>query len=465
MLKKVLLSAASALALLGSFSVALAQVAPPQVSSVGGSDLFQDIVGGYAQQGNVYASGALLSGTFGGGGENYLIGGDFTQNLFQRGTGAITMGTGATVIYGADRFFGWQSVAGSTSFTTARSSLAAALPTGVKYALAMVLANSQTGTAQVCIGQEIPSSNALFLAGHTVALDYNMYVGATATFTAVNSYIIYGTDAAGDNGSANMAFGLNANSVSSTAWAGQTSATSGLLSGLAVSTAYKPLAVASIPSTATEIGIAICYTPSGTTSGSGGTDGIYLSNLELRKADFLSGFVNSTTAYNALNPVSLTANGVTQYATIPNFSKREQTREQLLQYAFYYQWNDETTANLPIGPAGYYNSTTACEIDFPLPAPLFKAPTIVNSAITTSTFTVAQSGGTPAAGAALAGTGNSGLILTVGSNTTAVTTPATVAALNHATLSFITAAKTQYAACQLLSTNSTTAWFAVNAEE
>ena len=181
--------------------------------------------------------------------------------------------------------------------------------------------------------------------------------------------------------------------------------------------------------------------------------------------------MNPAVGYITLPPVTSTVGTALviqqppQQGVIPAFTRRQQTLEQLLQYAFYYQWNDETTANLPIGPAGYYNSTTACEIDFPLPSPLFKAPTIVNSAITTSTFTVAQSGGTPAAGAALAGTGNSGLILTVGSNTTAVTTPATVAALNHATLSFITAAKTQYAACQLLSTNVTTAWFAVNAEE
>jgi hypothetical protein len=457
---KTLLLAAS---LIGAAGIALAQYTVPQVQSIGPNDLFQDVVGGIPQANSYYASGAMLSGFFGAGsgqGDNFLIGGDFTTNLFQRGTSAITMGTGATVLYGADRWFGWEAVGGSTAFTTARSTTAASLPTGVKYSNLMALTNSQTGTAQVCMGQEVPSANAQYLAGHTVELDFNAYTGATLTATAVNAYVIYGTDAAGDNGSANMAFGLNANSGSSTAWAGQTNATTGALATAAVSTLYRGMAVATIPTTATEIGVALCFTPSGTSSGSGGTDGVYWSNISLRKADFLSAWANATTAYSVNTTsglVTATINGAPgQNFVVPPFNKRSSMLEALLQYSFYYQVNEYATAGVAIGPGGYYVDTTHCQISFPLPAPMYKTPTIQNAAITNSTFTVAQSGGTPAAGAALAGSGNSGLILAVGS------TPA--APFTLATASFITGAKTQYAGCQLLSTASGGGNFGFNSE-
>jgi len=73
MTKKVFL--ASAIAGLLACGAAMAQVATiPQVQSVGPSDLFQDVVGGYPQAQSSYVSGAVLGGTFGQG-ENFLIGG------------------------------------------------------------------------------------------------------------------------------------------------------------------------------------------------------------------------------------------------------------------------------------------------------------------------------------------------------------------------------------------------------
>ena len=476
-LKKIGFGAAlSALVATGALAQMISPL--PQVQSVSPTDLFQDVTGGMPTSNSYYASGPLMSGYFAQASQSdsFIIAGDANQNLWQRGTTGSSVTT--TLTYGGpDRWAYWSGT--STAMTVSRDTTAAALPTGTTADFRMQRTAAQAGVVQMCMTQEVPSSNAVYLAGHTVALDFNVYTGANFSATAMNAYIITGTGS--DEGTSKMAFALNAGGGGSGAWTGQANATVGAFTGMAVSTAYRVAAVANIPATATEVGVALCYTPTGTAST---TDALYFSNIELRKADHLSGFVNTTTAYAVTaapqNPSqgSITVNPATaglvtpgslfvtapgQNAIIPAFTRRPTSIEQYLQWSFFYQWNDFTTAGIPIGPAGYYNTTTNCQIQFPLPAPLYKAPTISNSAITVSTFTVAQSGGTPAAGAALAGSGNSGLILTVGSNTNAVTASGSTN-FNSVNLSFITAAKTQYAGCQLLSTNVATAAFGVSSE-
>ena len=184
------------------------------------ADLFQDVVNGQPQPGNIYANAALMQATFGGYGDSFLIGGDPGSNLFQRSVAgaAVTGGTGSTVVYTADRWFNWQALAGSTANASIKATTAATLGPGATASMLFKLANSQTGTAQVCTGQVISNQNSAPLAGHTVELDFNAYAGATWTASQINAYIITGTDAS-DTGSSAMAFGLNANSVTSTAWA------------------------------------------------------------------------------------------------------------------------------------------------------------------------------------------------------------------------------------------------------
>ena len=100
------LAAAAALGLIGG--VALSQsISVPQVTSINPTDLFQDVVNGVPQPGNVYAPASLLASTIGPGGPsrgNAIIGGDGTTNLWQRGT-AGTSTTSATVAWNsADRW-------------------------------------------------------------------------------------------------------------------------------------------------------------------------------------------------------------------------------------------------------------------------------------------------------------------------------------------------------------------------
>lgn len=448
--------AAAALAALLIGGAAEAQYPVPQVQSIGPNDLFQDVVNGIPQAQSFYASAALLSGTFSSAGANFIIGGDPSTNLFQRTltpTTAVTGGTGATVVYTADRWASWEALAGSTANSTAIVTTAATLGPGATKSMLFRLTNSQTGTAQVCTAQEIAYRSALQLASHTVEADFNVYAGATYTGTAQNAYIIYGTDASGDNGTANLAFGLNANSVSSTAWAGQTNASTGAFTIGAASTMYRDMVVASIPSTATEVALAICWTPSGTSSGTGGTDGLYLSNIELRKADYLSNWVNSTTAYavnTSTNQVQATINGTLSNIVVPAFSWREPATEALLQYSYYYQVWELATVNWAQGINGQYEAASTCFANVTFPIVMRATPTLIESAITASTFAVQSSGTTNEAPKALAGSTTSGLGL-LGATT------------QQAALSFITANAVQYNSCSVVSAAGS-GWFAFNSE-
>jgi hypothetical protein len=426
----------------------------PTISSVGVNDVFQDIVGGFPQVQSQYVSAPNLAGFVGnvGASANFLIGGKADQNLWQRATTGSSVTT--TLTYGGpDRWAYWSGT--STAMTVSKVSTAAALPTGSANVFRMQRTASQTGVVQMCMAQEITSTNSYYLQGHTVLLDFNVYTGANFSGSGLTAYVSYGTGTdQGLAGTSSYAYGLNAGGGGSGSWTGQANATAAVIPLAAVSTAYRVAAVASIPTTATEIAVALCYTPVGT---AGTTDALYFDNIELRKVDMLANFVNTAAGYVlSSNVITATINGAVQNVTIPAFSYRLNEDEARNQYAYYYQINEFDTAGVVQGPAGYYVDTTHCQIAFPLPVPMRASPVIQNSSITTSTFTVAQLGGTPAGGVALAGTGNSGLILAVGA---APSAPFTVGVG-----SFITTTKTQYAGCALLSTASGAGNFGFSAE-
>lgn len=429
--------------------------APPQVQTVNPTDLFQDVPLGAPQAQTNYATGALLGGFFSQSGQadNFMIGGDAAQNLWQRGTtGPSTTGT---YLYNADRWFGWSGT--NTAFTTTQSNTSAALPTGVLQTFRVQRTAAQTGVVQLCgLSQIIRTQQAVYLAGHTVEADFNVYTGANFSATSLNAYITYGTGT--DDGAQKLAYGLNAGGGGASAWTGQANATTGALSGLAVSTAYKAAVVANIPSTATEVALTLCYTPVGT---AGTTDALYFSNVELRKADYLSNFVNSASAYtvttNAQNAstaqITATINGIVQNAVIPAFSRRQDATEATLQYSYFDLIAEANTAGVVQGPAGSYDTTTTCTIAFPLPAPMWKVPTLIVTAInaynalSATTFKINPTTTPVVLASAFAA-------LQTGASTT-----------TSGVVSFKTTTETQYVMCELNSTASGGGAFAFNAEE
>jgi hypothetical protein len=427
-------------------SAAIAQViSVPQVTTVGPTDLFQDVVGGQPKVSSSYVSGATLLGQISREG-NFLIGGDAGQNLWQRGTTGPS--TTTTYLYNADAWFGWSGT--STAMTVSRDTTAAALPTGTLYDFKMQRTAAQTGNVQMCQSQVVRSLPAAMLAGHTAEFDFNVYTGANFSATSINAYITYGTGT--DEGAQKLAYGLNAGGGGSTAWTGQANATTGTFSGMTTSSSYRVAAVGYIPSTATEVAVSVCYTPTGT---AGTTDAIYMSNLMLRKADHLSTFANATTAYN----VNLTTGNINipasfsgfpakqtstaQNAIIPAFVRRNDQDEYNQQYARFWLIPESATSGVAQSSAGIATTTTNCSIQFQFPASMWKTPTLLGAsttngyaALANTTFKIMGGGAAVALASTYAGLATGG-------------TNATDAVVNFTNTSTLT----QYAACQLISAN------------
>jgi hypothetical protein len=293
---------------------------------------------------------------------NLLVGGDATTNLFQRGTTGASVTT--TLTYGGpDRWAYWSGTA--TAMTVSRDSTAGDLPpSGFQYAFKMARTSGQTGVIQVCMAQEVESANSYQTAGATVELDFHATAGAnfSAASSNMTAYIIYGTGA--DEGTAALAKGLNGGGGGGAGWTGQANATAAVIPISATNGRYA--AVGNIPVTATEVGVALCFTPVGT---AGANDYIAFSGVQLTRNLALAPKVSTTVGYNCTT-INCTA-----------FDRRPAALEALLQYRAYYQITDNVANTVPITLC--QATTTAavvCPIQFPVP--MRAAPTATASAST-----------------------------------------------------------------------------------
>ena len=339
-MRKIWLYGALGLLALGVVSAHAQPVPVPQVTSIGPNDLFQDIVNGQPQAGNQYANAQLLA-NFSGTPRNYLDNG--TLNIQQRGTGIVTCGTTTTAVYGADR---WACQGNATS-TTGRSSIvttAALLPLGFAQ-VNLLYRNSAALTQPICAIQEVPGKESLALAGKTVTL--SVYETALAGLAADNGNvttlsIIYGTGAEE---------GIQTPSTSpaiTPAWTGIAFAVNQTqITISAVPTRYS--VTGTIPTTATEVGVEICFTP--TATGAGVTDGFAWTGAQLEVAP-------GPTAY--------------EFHTVQaDLSKAQR---------YYWQWAEtvSSTADSPFMCAA--QSTTVAVCKAVLHMPLRAAPTVACTA-------------------------------------------------------------------------------------
>lgn len=293
-----------------------------------------------------------LQGYFGGGvtgWRNALIGGDFTTNLFQRGTTSASITT--AVLYGPDRWFGWSGL--NTAFTIIRSTTASDLPTGFGAAVRVQRTAGQTGVLPVCVSQVVEGTNARQFAGKVAEFSFWENTGANFSPTNgnLNVYVTYGTGT--DEGSVNLAFGLNGGGGGAAGWTGQTNALAAVAATSiptgAVGTLQRWVGVANIPSTATEIAATICYTPVGT---AGANDWVSLSGMQLAVNQALSQYA-----------------GTVQLATsVPAsaFDRRPNEVETVLQQRYYYQLT-ESAAVTPVASCAAVDVThTNCLVPFPV---------------------------------------------------------------------------------------------------
>lgn len=217
---------------------------------------------------------------------NALIGGDFTTNLWQRGTSVGTITTTAT--YTADRLFAWSGT--STTMSVAQDTTAGEFSPG--YAMAAKVSRTGAGVVQTCVAQIVESTGSYVFQGTTPELDFIAAAGAgfSATASQVQAYITYGT--AVDEGASKFAFGLNGGGGGSSGWTGQTNVVAALVP--ISTTVGRYVAVGTvIPATAKEIGVAICWTPVGA---SPTNDYVALSGLQLTRNSSLSALAGTAVA-------------------------------------------------------------------------------------------------------------------------------------------------------------------------
>ena len=336
-------------------------VAPiPQVQQINPTDLFQDIPLGQPSAQNYYAPATLLGNYAaslpGNNPTNDLIGGDFTSNLYQDGATVSTITT--TVTYVADQWFAFSGT--STTLGGAEETGAADIPAG--YGASERLTRSGSGVIQSCVAQIVPYDNVLRYQGQTAEFDFHALAGAGFSAPGSNLSVLIVTGTGTNDSAVNLGKTVNS-ALAGTAWAG--AATSTVLVPISASW-NRYSVVAPIPATATELAVAICWTPVGASPSS----------------DYFEFTGAQLVPNNALTTVAGTA-GAALNVNDPRaktFLRRPQMLETNLQLAFYWRQTETASATSIYGVCQGLASTTAanCLINFPVP--MFKIPTFAYTA-------------------------------------------------------------------------------------
>ena len=349
----------------------------PTVPSIGSTDVFQDVVGGFPQANSQYATAAQVGGygstLFGGNYDNALIGGDFSTNLFQRGTSVSLTSSTYYVAYGADRWFTWGGT--STPATMTQQTGSTDIPTGTT-ASYRINKGSLTGVLQICTSQVLEGSNAVRFQGQTAEFTFEAKAGPTFSAASSNLAVYVSTGTVVDEGATKMAYGLNAQGgAGTTAWTGQVNlgGTGGFL--IPITTSFGRYGVAvPIPSGALEIGVTICYTPVGTGTS---TDWFEFGKAQFTANPAVTAFAGTSGAAYSLNDPRM-----------KSFARRQIEVETALQQRYLY------TLAEPAGATGVATgsaaTTTTCQTSIPFPVTMRIAPTFtaLGTALGTSTWKI-----------------------------------------------------------------------------
>lgn len=308
----------------------------------------------------------------GGNSENALVGGDATTNLFQRGT-SVALASPAAAAYTADRWFAWGGTNTPVTVTKQTGAGDITLAFGASF---RVNKPSGAGVVQICIAQEIETVNSLRFQGQVAEFDVHLLAGAgfSAAGGNVAVYILTGTGT--DEASANAAFSINAGGGSATPWTG--AAVLGGTTGYRIpitATWGRYTVAAPIPATATEIAVAICYTPVGT---GGATDWFEFTGAQLVPNASLATAAGTAGAVLAANAGNAKA-----------FYRRPQAVETDLQFRYTYSINEGTitAGTIMAGGGTALGTTTTCSISIRFPARMRVAPTYTN-ALSATTFKI-----------------------------------------------------------------------------
>ena len=210
---------------------------------------------------------------------NRLIGGDFTTNLWQRGT-TFTALTPTTTAMTADR---WGVYSSGNTVTVTQQIAAADQPTTGMYASMRVSRPSGTNTSAICVGQVLDKNAAGDLIGKNGVFSFYALAGAALNTVASNNVtatVAYYTAADSATPGTNTDAFMKGTITGYTAAVagGSQGTTASVTSGAAtinIGTTWTRYAVyASIPTTnasgtaVTGVGVTLCYTPASGTGGS-----------------------------------------------------------------------------------------------------------------------------------------------------------------------------------------------------
>lgn len=298
------------------------------------------------------------------------------MNIQQRGTGIVTCGTTTipqATAYGADR---WGCNANVTSgagrlqpFTTSP-----APPTG--FASEQKLYRTSGALTQpVCAWQEVSTVTSTTLAGQQATL--SAYIAALAGLVADNAGVVNLVVVSG-TGSNEGLQSFTASPAITPAWTGIATL---INTPVTTTTTYARFSTSVfIPSTVTEIGVALCFTP--TATGAGVTDGFAFTGVQLEQGSAASTF---------------------------EFHPLEFDRVSAQRFAFVI--NEAAAGVVQVGGGSAQGTTVTCTTFIPFPGTMISAPVFTNT-LSATTFKVVSASqtatalGTPFAATLAANTPN-----------------------------------------------------------
>lgn len=215
---------------------------------------------------------------------NLLDGGDFTVNPWQRNiaglasAGVISSAISNTLTYFADRWF----AKGGASSSILMAKVADTSVAGASSSLKFSRSSGNTDTAALNFGQVLETADSIRLQGQVVTLSFYAKTGANYSGGKLTVQVIYGT---GTNQSAN--------NMIAGSWTNQANVINVTQALTSTMTRYSFCGL--VPTTATQIGVLLIWTPAGT---AGSDDSITYNLFQLEIAG-TANVQGSTTTYVA----------------------------------------------------------------------------------------------------------------------------------------------------------------------
>lgn len=311
-------------------------------------------------------------------GTNVLVGPDFGQALWQRGTTPISASTPTSSTYGPD---GWYLIEGNGSgATSAYSSMTVSKQTGTTDVFPGTVASariqrvaSQTGTANYQFGQLVPDDSSYRFFGNTAIFSCYMLAGANFSPTASNvSMIIAYHSAADATTEAANAQGTNSGTFGTSTGTTQniTNYTEAVVGTGPISTTWTrysvsapiPTVISGTTTAVAGIGAKLQWVPTGT---AGANDWLEAANCQLEARAGLS--------------------------TGPSlFNRRSLAEEYALETTRYWEILENGNSATPIYATGQGTTTNGFNVMFPLPSLMRLTPVV--SPITIGGFKINQAG-------------------------------------------------------------------------